>query len=113
MFPPNIIGSPDSPDPITITLLLFDSESLIVASIPLSFRILVVNDELNILFASALPWASILTLSASFLALSNLNSYSKDSCSCLSFLSIASLTVALSEPTLDHHYYVHIGRLSF
>ena len=52
MFPPNIIGSPDSPDPITITLLLFDSESLIVASIPLSFRILVVNDEFKILFAS-------------------------------------------------------------
>ena len=86
-------GRPDSPDPITITLLLFDSANLIVASIPLSFNILVVNEEFNILFASALPCASILTLSASFLALSSLNSYSKDSCSCLSFLSIASVIV--------------------
>jgi HKD family nuclease len=55
LFPPSIIGRPDSPDPITITLLLFDSESLIVASIPLSLKILVVNEEFNILYASALP----------------------------------------------------------
>ena len=50
-----MIGRPDSPDPITITLLLLDSESLIVASIPLSLKILVVKDEFKILLASALP----------------------------------------------------------
>jgi hypothetical protein len=50
-----MIGRPESPDPITITLLLFDSDSFIVASIPLSFKILVVKDEFKILFASALP----------------------------------------------------------
>ena len=40
-----------------------------------------VKEEFKILFASALPLASILTFSASFLADSSLNSYSKDICS--------------------------------
>ena len=52
-----------------------------VSSIPLSFKILVVRELFKILFASALPLASILTFSASFLADSSLNSYSKDICS--------------------------------
>ena len=50
-----------------------------------------VNEAANILFASALPRASILCFSASFAAVTSLNSYSKDSCSCFNFLSIASL----------------------
>ena len=40
---------------ITTTLLLFDSASLIVASIPLSLRILSVKEALKIRLASALP----------------------------------------------------------
>ena len=54
---------------------------LVVASIPLSLKIFVVKEEFKILFASALPLASILTFSASFLADSSLNSYSRDICS--------------------------------
>ena len=64
---PKIIGNPLSPEPITIILLFGDSASLIVASIPLSCNILSVNEALSILFDSALPSASIITFSASFL----------------------------------------------
>ena len=80
---------PSSPLPITITLAFGDSDNLIVASIPFSFKILSVRDALRILLALALPSASILCLSASCLAFSSLNSYSNASCSWLSFLSIA------------------------
>ena len=68
-----------------------DSESFNVASIPLSFRILAVKELFKVLFALALPSASILSFSASCLAFSNLKTYSKASCSCVSFLSIAAL----------------------
>ena len=88
---PRIIGRPFSPEPITITLELLDSDSFKVASIPFSWRILSVNEALKILFALALPSASILCLSASCSALTSLNSYSRASCSCTSFLSIPSL----------------------
>jgi len=81
LFPPRIIGIPSSPEPITITLALGDSDNFNVASIPFSLRILSVNEALKILFAIALPSASILCLSASCSALTSLNSYSKDSCS--------------------------------
>ena len=91
MFPPKIIGIPSSPEPITITLALGDSDNFNVASIPFYLRILSVNEALKILFAIALPSASILCLSASCSALTSLNSYSKDSCSWTNFLSIPSL----------------------
>ena len=81
---------PESPLPITITFEFGDSDNFIVASIPFSCNILLVKDALNILFAVALPSASILCLSASCFDLAILNSYSNASCSCLSFLSIAS-----------------------
>ena len=84
---------PSSPDPITTTLEFGDSANLFVASIPLSFKILSVSEALKILLASAFPCASIRWRSASFWAVTNLNSYSKDSCSCFSFLSIACFMV--------------------
>ena len=52
-----------------------------------------VKDAAKILLASALPLASILCFSASFAAVTSLNSYSNDCCSCCNFLSIASLIV--------------------
>ena len=39
---------------------LLDSDNFMVASIPLSLKILSVNDALRIRLASALPWASII-----------------------------------------------------
>jgi len=49
---PKIIGKPSFPLPITITFEFGDSANLVVASIPLSLKILVVKDELSILLAS-------------------------------------------------------------
>ena len=88
---PKIIGKPSLPDPIITVLVFGDSESFKVASIPLSFKIFDVNELFNILLALALPSASILNFSASCLAFSNLNTYSKASCSWVNFLSIAAL----------------------
>ena len=88
---PSIRGNPSSPLPTTTTLELLDSANFKVASIPLSLRIFGVKDAAKILFASALPRASILCFSASLEAVTSLNSYSRDSCSCFNFLSIASL----------------------
>ena len=84
------MGNPSLPLPIIITLAFGDSESFVVASIPFSCKIFEVKEALNILLAVAFPSASILCLSASCFAFSNLNSYSNASCSCLNFLSIAS-----------------------
>ena len=97
---PRIIGNPFSPEPTTITLALGDSASFNVASIPFSWRILSVNEALRILFAIALPSASILCLSASCSAFTSLNSYSKASCSWTSFLSIPSLIAVGSVTSL-------------
>ena len=76
-------GRPSSPEP-TITIFEFgDSDSFKVASIPLSLKILEVNELFRILFALALPSASIFNFSASCLAFSNLKTYSNASCSCV------------------------------
>ena len=64
-----------------------------VASIPLSFNTFVVKLAFNISLALALPLASISNLKASFSAFSILKSYSKASCSCFNFFSIASWSV--------------------
>ena len=64
-------GSPSSPDPTTTTLEFGDSASFSVASIPLSLKIFDVSELFKILFAFALPSASILNFSASCLAFLN------------------------------------------
>ena len=92
---PRIKGRPPfSPDPTTTTFEFGDSANLRVASIPLSLKILLVKELFKILLALALPSASILNFSASCLAFSNLKTYSKASCSCVSFLSIAAYILA-------------------
>ena len=58
------MGNPSLPLPIIITLAFADSESLVVASIPFSCKILAVKEALNILLAVAFPSASILVLTS-------------------------------------------------
>ena len=97
-----MIGIPSSPLPITITLAFGEVESSLVASIPFSLRIILVIEALNIRFAAALPSASILCFSASCLAFSIRNSYSKASCSWIYFLSIPSFMAKGRETSLTN-----------
>ena len=78
---------------MTTTFAFGDFEISWVASIPFHFNSWGVIVLVIIFWNSEIPFASISFLSASFLALSILISYSNDSCSCFNFCSIAVLSV--------------------